>query len=168
MKKAFDIQSLRGLASLAVLLSALLLPGCNETVTNIPGTGRAVVLLTVEPNPVPGVQNLLTGSVTASYEVRVQELSGNTGGTIRFITSTVFDPESGVQTTVNFFDSSDLKVFVGTDRLEPGGELLLTQTTSYVLPNLRVEASMTVSIQVEDDRGLVANYSILVPIVAPE
>jgi hypothetical protein len=168
MKKALDNQVTRwrGLSSVAVLLAALVLPACDDTVT-VPGTGRAVIFVTVEPNPVVGVQNTLTGSVTASYEVRVREVGG-TGGTIRFINSTVFDPETGVQYANSFFDSSDLKVFIGTDRIEPEGEVSLTQTVSYTLPEFRVPASMTVSAQVEDDRGLVVNHSILVSIVPPE
>jgi hypothetical protein len=170
MKKVFDIQGprWRGLTPVAVLLAALLLPGCNDTVTNVPGTGRAVIVATVDPAPVVGVQNTLTGYVTAAYEVRIQELSGTTGGTIRFINATVFDPDTGLQVAVNFYDSSDLTVFVGTDRIDPGGQFTMAQTTSYALPDFRVDATMTVNVQLEDDRGIVVNYSTLVHIIPPE
>jgi hypothetical protein len=169
MKKAFDVQGplRRGLVSGVAILAALVLPACNDNVTNIPGTGRAVIVMAVDPNPVPGVQNTLTGSVTATYEVQVRELAG-TGGTVRFINSTVFDPDTGIQVASSFLDSSDLQVFVGTDRIEPGGELLISQTTTYTLPDFQVPASLTVAVQVEDDRGIVVNYSILVDVVVPE
>jgi hypothetical protein len=168
MKKTLDIRgtSWRGPALVALVLAALL-PACDDTVTNTPGTGRSVILVTVEPNPVIGTQNALTGSVSAAYVVRIREVGG-TGGTINFVTSTVFEPESGVQVAVNFFDSADLKVFVGTDRIEAEGELEVTQTTNYTLPDFRVPANMTVNVQVQGDRGLVVNQSTLVPIVPAE
>ncbi|MGD8895870.1 MAG: hypothetical protein PVJ73_07530 [Acidobacteriota bacterium] len=149
-----------------VLLGALLLPACNDTSTNIPDVARGVIDVTVEPNPVIGLQNILTGSVSASYIVKLRELNG-LGGEIQFINSTVFDPETGLQVATDYYDSASLVVFVGTSRIEPLGEMDVTKSASYVLPDLRVDADLVVAVQFLDDRGNLFNRSILVRVVTP-
>ncbi len=155
----------RGLGLTAVLLGAFFLPSCGDTTTNLPGAARAAMVVSVTPNPVIGVQQL-TGSVSAGYVVNVREVAG-LGGEIQFVNSTVFDPETGRQAAVNYFDSADLVVFVGTNRIEAQGELDITQTANYSLPDFRVNADLTVAVQLLDDRGSVVNQSILVPIIPP-
>jgi hypothetical protein len=157
----------RGLGLTAVLLAALLLPACGDDTSNLPDVPRAVIFVEVEPNPVVGTQNFLTGSVSAAYVVKITELAG-LGATINFINSIVFDPETGLQVSNDYYDSANLKVFVGTDRIEPGGELDVTRTASYTLPDFRVNADLTVSVQVLDDQGNLINYSTLVRVVPPE
>jgi hypothetical protein len=120
----------------------------------------------VVPNPVIGAQDPFTGSVSAAYVVNVREVAG-LGGEIQFVNSTVFDPETGIQVTGSYFDSAALIVFLGTNRLEAGGELDITQTINYVLPDFRVNADLTVSVQLQDDQGGLVNQSILVPIIPP-
>jgi uncharacterized protein involved in high-affinity Fe2+ transport len=155
-----------------VLLGALLLPACSDTSTNVPGSGQAVIDVTVDPTPIIGAQNTLTGSVSAAYIVKIREVNG-LGGEVQFVNSSVFDPETGVQVATNYFDSASLIVFVGTSRIESGGEMDVTQTVSYVLrspdglPDGRVEAYLTVNVQLVDDRGGLFNRSILVGIVPP-
>ena len=157
----------RGLGLVAALLFALLLPGCSDDSSDVGGAPRATIFVSVVPNPVIGVQNLLTGSVSAAYIVNIRELAG-LGGTVQFVNSTVFDPENGVQVATNYFDSADLKVFVGTDRVEAGGELDVSQSVNYTLPDFRVVADMSVAVQLIDDRGSLINYTALVRIVPPE
>ena len=150
-----------------ILLTALILPSCgNDSSTGLPPVQRALIFVTVDPNPVVGIQNTLTGSVSAAYVVKIQELAG-LGGEVLSVTSTVFDPLNGLQVTVTFFDSDALTVFEGTSRIDPGGELDVTQTTAYLLSQARVEADLTVSVQFQDDRGTVSVSSILVHIVPP-
>jgi hypothetical protein len=156
----------RGLGLPVIVLAAILLPACNDS-TTIPNIPRAVIVVTVEPKPVIGAQNILTGSVSAAYVVQIRELAG-LGATITFINSTVFDPETGLQVSTNFYDSADLKVFIGTDRIEPSGELDVTQTASYTLPDFRVNADLTANVQAIDDQGNLINYSTLVRVVPPE
>ncbi len=148
-----------------ILIAACVLPSCgNDNGTGLPPVQRSVIFVSVEPNPVIGTQNVLTGAVNAAYVVRIRELAG-LGGEIRSIISTVFDPETGIQVAVTFFDDSSLKVFEGESRIEPGGEAEIRQTTSYILPDFRLEADLTVTVQFQDDRGSVINQSLLVPIV---
>lgn len=158
---------LRGFALVAALLIALVLPGCSDDSSDVGGAPRAAIFVSLVPNPVIGVQNLLTGAVSAAYIVEIRELAG-LGGTVQFVSSTVFDPESGVQVATNYFDSADLKVFVGTDRVEANGELDVSQSVNYALPDFRVNADMTVAVQMIDDRGSLINHSTLVRIVPPE
>jgi hypothetical protein len=168
MKNMLDSRgpSWRGLGLTAVLLAALLIPACSDNTTSIPDVPRAVILVAVAPNPVIGVQNVLTGAVSAAYIVQIRELAG-LGGTVNFVSSTAFDPDTGIQVATNYFDSADLKVFVGTDQIEPNGELDVSQTTNYVLPDFQVPADLTVSVQVTDDRGTLINQSTFVRIIPP-
>jgi len=155
----------RGLGLAFILLAASLLPSCNDSVSNVPGVVRAGLFVFVEPNPVIGTQDLV-GSVSAAFVVKIQELNG-LGGTIQFVNSTVFDPETGLQVAITYWDSADLIVFVGTDRVDALGLLEFTQTTSYVLSDFRVDANLTINVQLVDDNGNVINVSFLAPIVPP-
>jgi hypothetical protein len=157
----------RGFGLAAALLIATLLPACNDTTTNLPDIPRSIIVVTVEPSPVIGLQNILTGAVSAAYVVKIEERAG-LGGTVQFVKGTIFDPESGFQVAVTFYDSSDLKVFVGSDRIDPQSTLDVTQTASYILSDYRVSAELSVSVQILDDQGTLINQSILVPIVPPE
>jgi hypothetical protein len=154
----------RDLGLAFVVLAASLLPACNDTVSNVPGVLRAFTIVTVEPNPVIGNQDFLTGAVNATYRIKIQEING-LGGQVQFINSTAFDPETGVQVAVTYWDSPDLLVFVGKDRIDAQGELEVTQTVNYILPDGRVEADLTVAVQFVDDNGNTTNQSLLVRIV---
>lgn len=154
----------RNLGLAFVLFAASLLPACNDNVSNLPGVTQGRILVTVTPNPVLGTQDQLLGSVSAAFFIKVQEING-LGGNIRFVNSTVFDPVTGLQAAATYWDSADLIVFVGTDRVDAQTELEFTQTTSYVLSDLRVDANLTVNVQFVDDNGYLTNESILVPIV---
>lgn len=157
----------RGFGLTAALLIAALLPACNDTTTNLPDIPRSIIVVTVEPNPVIGLQNLLTGAVSAAYVVKIEERAG-LGGTVQFVKGTVFDPETGLQVAVTFFDSSDLKVFVGSDKIDPQSTLDVPQTANYILSDFRVPAELTVSVQILDDQGTLINQSLLAQIVPPE
>jgi hypothetical protein len=156
----------RNLGLALVLFTASLLPGCNDTVSNTPGVVRSRIIVTVTPNPVIGSQDPLVGSVSAAFVIKIQESNG-LGGNLQFVNSTVFDPETGLQVGVTYWDSADLIVFVGTDRVDAQSELEITQTASYVLTDFRVDADLTVNVQLVDDNGNLTNQSVLVPIVPP-
>jgi hypothetical protein len=145
-----------------VLATALLVPACGGGTTTPTGTA-AVITVTVDPNPVPPSQNLLTGAVSVGYKVLITETNGG-GGEVLFVSSQIFDPATGAQVALTYFDSSDLVVFVGSKKIEPKGTLTVPQTATYVLPNLTAAANMTVNIQVQGEQGALINKSILVKI----
>lgn len=157
----------RGLFALAALPALFGFVACGGSNSpSLPDVASGRVLLTVTPNPVVGSQSPLTGTVSLSFVINVQEVNG-LGGTLQAVSSAVFDPADGRQYAVNYFDSNDLKVFVGTDRIDPLGSLDITQSVNYVLPNLAVEANLVVTVQFLDDRGSLQNQSLLVQVVAP-
>jgi hypothetical protein len=156
----------RRIPLLLVTSLALALPGCSSSTPTIGSGSIARIQVTVDPNPITGTQNPLTSAVTATYKVMITETAG-LGGTVNFVSSAVYDPATGLQVAINYFDSSDLVVFVGTSRLEANGTLTVPQTISYVLPNLTINATLTVAAQLTDDRGSIVNASVLVPINAP-
>jgi len=146
------------------LAGALLLPACgNDNVTLPDGAARAIIQVTVDPNPVPGSQNPLTGVVSVGYKVVITEVNG-LGGEMIFVSSQIYDPETGLQVALNYFDGADLVVFVGSKRVEALGTLTVPQTSSYVLPDFRLPGLLAVNVQMKDDRGNLLNQSVLVKI----
>jgi hypothetical protein len=155
--------SLRPLALL--LAGALLATGCEDDSVTLPGEGaaRAIIEVTVDPNPVPGSQNPLTGAVSVGYNVTITEVNG-LGGELLFVSSQIYDPETGLQVALNYFDGADLVVFVGSKRVEALDKLVVPQTSSYILPDFRKPAQLAVNVQMKDDRGNLLNQSVLVKI----
>jgi hypothetical protein len=145
-----------------VLAAALLAPACGGSTTG-PSGSRAVVSITVDPNPVPVSQSPLTGVVSVGYKVVITETNGGSGEVL-FVSSQIYDPETGTQVSLTYFDSSDLVVFVGSKKIEPLGTLIVPQTASYVLPDYRTAAQMTINVQIKDDQGTLLNQSVLVKI----
>jgi len=145
-----------------VLAAALLAPACGGGVTG-PSGSRAVIAVTVDPNPVPVSQSPLTGVVSVGYKVVITETNGGSGEVL-FVSSQIYDPETGAQVALTYFDSSDLVVFVGSKKIEPLGTLTVPQTSSYILPDFRTAAQMTVNVQVQSDQGALINQSVLVKI----
>jgi hypothetical protein len=144
------------------LAAALVLPACGGGTTTPSGT-RAVLTLTVDPNPVPASQSPLTGVVSVGYKIVITETNGGSGEVV-FVSSQIFDPETGAQVSLTYFDSSDLVVFVGSKTIEPNGTLIVPQTASYILPDYRTAASLTVNIQVQGEQGVLINQSVLAKI----
>lgn len=146
-----------------VLLAALLAPACGNDTGTIPDVSRAVIQVTVDPSPVPPSQSSLTGAVSIGYRVTITETNG-LGGTVQFVSAQIYDPETGLQVALTYFDSADLVVFVGSKRVEPLGTLVVPQTSSYILPDLRTAALLAVNVQMKDDRENLINQSVLVKI----
>ena len=114
----------------------------------------------------PPSQNVLTGAVSIGYRVTIQELNG-LGGEILFVSAQIYDPQTGLLVSLTYFDSADLIVFVGEKRIEPGGTLVVPQTTSYFLPDFRVNALLAINVQMKDDRDNLINQSVLVKVEPP-
>jgi hypothetical protein len=146
-----------------VLLSALLLPACGDDTPTDSTVPRAAIGISVDPAPVPPAQNTLTGTVSIGYRVTITELNG-LGGELQFVASQVFDPETGLLANLSYFDGADLVVFVGKKRLDPGGSLVVPQTMSYLLPDFRTKATLTINVQLKDDHDNVINQSVLVKV----
>ena len=147
----------------ALALAAALLPGCgnnNNTITSIP---RAALTVAVDPAPVPPSQNVLTGVVSIGYKIHITETAG-LGGTMQFVSSSVYDPATGALLSLTYFDGDDLVVFVGTKRINPGETLTVPQTMSYALPDLSKNATLVVNAQMLDDRDNIINQSVLVKV----
>ena len=146
-----------------LLVAALLAPACGGNNVTIPDVSRAIISIAVDPTPVPGSQNPLTGAVSVAFKVVITELNG-LGGEVVFVSSQVYDPATGQPVALSYFDSADMIVFVGTKRIEPLGTLTVPQTASYVLPDFSIPAQLVVNVQVKDERSNLLNQSVLVKI----
>jgi hypothetical protein len=155
----------RRLALIALLLTAVVAPACDSStiLTNPGDILRSTIVVAVDPNPVPAVVNPISLVVSGTYKVTVSETAG-LGGEVVFVHSTVFDPVTGAQVAVNYYDGTDLVVFVGSKRIEAKQSLAIPQTVSYVLPDLRKAATLTVAVQFKDDRGNLINQSLQVKV----
>ena len=149
--------------SLLLLAGALLAPGCGNNNVTIPDVTRAVIDISVSPNPAVGTQNPLTGGVTAPYQITITETNG-LGGDVTFVSAAVYDPVSGKQVALNYSDGADLVVYVGSKHLDPLGTLVVPQTANYVLADFSKAAQLSVSVQLVDDRKNLVMTSVLVKI----
>ena len=145
------------------LLAALLLPACGDDTPTNPGAARAAIGITVDPTPVPPAQNTLTGTVSIGYRITITELNG-LGGELQFVSSQVYDPETGLLAGLTYFDGADLIVFVGKKTIDPGGTLVVPQTQSYLLPDFRTKALLAINVQMKDAKDNVINQSVLVKV----
>ena len=147
----------------ALLAGALLAPACGNDNITLPDVTRAVLSITVDPNPILGTQNELTLSVSATYTITITEMAG-LGGEVLFVSAAVFEPSTGQQVALTYYDGSDLVVYHGSKRLEPLGQLVLAQTASYTLSDYSKPANLVVSVQLKDDRTNLIYTSLLVKI----
>jgi hypothetical protein len=153
----------RAALALCALAAVVSLPSCSNDTGTLPNVATAIVRLSVDPNPVPGVQNPLTGSVSATYRITLAELNG-LGCTVDFVSSSVLDPTTGQQVVLTYYDSADLKVFVGSDRLDPNGTLIVPHSVTYTLGDLSKATNISVTAQVRDDRDNLHYQTLLVPV----
>jgi hypothetical protein len=151
-------------ALLAVLLAgALLAPACGNDNVTLPDVTRAAIAITVDPNPIPGTQDEITLGVSAAYKVTITETAG-LGGEVMFVSAAAYEPSTGRQVALNYYDSADLLVYQGSKRIEPLGQIELSQTTSYTLSDYSKPADLVVTVQVKDDRTNLIYTSLLVKI----
>ena len=152
--------------SRAVIALTAILPfaSCGSSPTT-PSTGiAAIVTLTVTPNPITSViTNTLGPTYTATWTTTMTE-SGGVGGLVTLVQATVFDDATGKQVASTSYDSNDLLVFVGKNRLEASGILQVPLQVSYGLTTLNRAATLTIFTTVKDDKGFTANSSLLVKI----
>jgi hypothetical protein len=151
--------------SALILVLALALPSCSSNTPSTPsGVLRAVLALTVTPNPVK--TNLSSAPVlVVQYTVKVAETAG-LGGEVQYVNGTIFNQATGATIAFSSYDTSDILVFVGSKRLEAGKSIDVPQQLNFVLPTgtTSINAVLTVAVQVKDDRGNFVNQSILVPV----
>jgi hypothetical protein len=145
------------------LAAALLLPACGEDEIPTGTATNAILSVTVDPTPIPPSFNTLTGVVSIGYRIVITEING-LGGEVLFVSAQVYDPETGQQRSLSYFDGADLIVFVGEKRVEAFGTLEVPQTTSYTLPDARINALLAVNVQLRDDRDNLLNQSVLVKV----
>jgi len=150
-------------ALVVLLAAALLAPACGNNNITVPDVTRAVLDVSVAPNPVAGIQNPLTAAVSAQYTITIKETNG-LGGEVVFVSAAVYEPSTGKQVGFTYNDGADLVVYVGSKRIEPLGTLVIPQTTSYTLSDLTKPANLVVSVQLKDDRTNLINSSLLVKI----
>jgi hypothetical protein len=147
----------------ALLAGALLAPACGNDNVTLPDVTRAALDVAVEPNPVIATQDELTLSVSAAYKVTITEVNG-LGGEVQFVSASVFEPATGRQVALSYYDSTDLVVYQGSKRIEPLGQLVLQQGTSYTLSDYSKPADLVVTVQMKDDRTNLIYTSLLVKI----
>jgi hypothetical protein len=138
------------------------LASCGSSPTT-PSTGAiAVVTLTAKPDPIVSViTNTFGPTYTATWTLTMTE-SGAVGGTVQLMRASVFDNATGKLVAATNYDSNDLLVFVGKNRLEASGTLDVPLQVSYILSTLDRSATLTLFTTVKDDRGNSVDSSLLV------
>lgn len=122
-------------------------PSCFQDSRSLPLASQNALSI----SRVPVSQSPLTGVVSVGYKIVITETNGGSGELL-FVSSQIYDPETGQQVALNYFDGADLIVFVGTKKVEPLATLEVAQTLSYVLPDFRTAAQLTVNVQMKDEQ----------------
>jgi hypothetical protein len=155
---------LRRPPALLLFLAAVAIPACNGTGNpTIPNINRSALTVTVEPNPVIGSLNALTGVVNVNFTVKIQETAG-LGGEVVSLSAQIFDPTTGAPVALTYYDSADMLVFAGTKTLAAAGSISVALNSTYTLADKTAPATMTVTVQVKDDRANLVIQSLLVKI----
>jgi hypothetical protein len=142
-------------------LAFAVLPGCSNSSPSVPdGVLRSQIVLSVTPSPLVPV-TATPPFYSLRYSVKISEANG-LGGEIQYVNGTVFDDVSGLTVGVNNYDSSDILVFVGSQRIDANGSRDVNQQIDYALPGGSTKAILTVNVQFKDDRGNFVTQSILV------
>lgn len=147
-------------ASLAVAAS-----GCGDDPVTPTGVARAAITVTASPSPIAAVQtSVVPPTFFVMWTVNIQETAGQ-GGEVQEVKASLFDDVTGVLVSVVTFDSDDLTVFVGENRIEANGMLAVPQQLSYLLPDGRHTANLIITVRFLDDRGNNIDQAVLVKIV---
>ena len=149
-----------------VLAAALIAPACGSSTPNPTAVARAVITVTVDPNPVAAVASTRIGTTfSARFKVVITETAGQ-GGEVQSVKTTLFDELSGAVVGSVFYDSADLVVFVGAKRVEANGTLTVPIQIDYAIPNdVTAKAARLVAVvDLKDDKGNAVSGSILVKV----
>jgi hypothetical protein len=151
----------------ALLCAAALVaaPGCHSSSPTAPtGVVTAVLVLSVNPNPLKGtITNTLGPVYTTQWTLKIQETAG-LGGLVQQVKASIYDDTTGILVSTTLFDDKDLIVFVGTNRIEPKGSMEVPQQMSYTLSANQTAATLTLDVQFKDDKGIAHEPSFLVKI----
>jgi hypothetical protein len=149
--------------TLPVLAALLGLAACETGTPTLPAIPSAQISVSIDPSPIEASQNDATKAVTARFDVKLEELAG-LGGDVVSVNAAAFDPATGAQVALVYFDDADLVVFVGSKRLEALGTLVVPETLSYLLTDGSKETNAVVTVQVRDDRQNLLTRSVMAKI----
>jgi hypothetical protein len=125
----------------------------------------AVLTVTVSPNPivataVPGSSQLL-----AVFSLTIKESAG-LGANVDFVTATLTDPSNGAQLNTINFGASNILVRAGTNRVAGKGTLSIDNIGATYTPGpVGRQATMTITVQMEDQAGHTSAQALTVPVV---
>jgi hypothetical protein len=138
--------------------------GCSDGPVTPTGVPRAVIAVTVTPNPIAAVETSVVPPVFfVMWTVNIQETAGQ-GGEVQEVRASLFDDVTGALVAVITYDSDDLTVFVGENRVEANGTLNVPQQLSYTLPDGRHVANLAITVKLRDDNGNDIDQAFLVKI----
>ena len=140
--------------------------GCHSSSPTTPtSVVRAVLVLSVTPNPVTATITNVVGPVyTTQWTTKIQETAG-LGGFVQQVKASIYDNATGILVSTTVFDDKDLIVFVGTNRIDPNGSIEVPQQVSYQLSVNQSEATLTVDVTFKDDKGFTQEPSFLAKII---
>ena len=157
-----SVRTRRLFAAAAILLAT----SCGNNGSSPTGVLRAVISVTTDPNPIPAVASSRVGAAfSARYKVVIKELAGQ-GGEVQAVNSTLYDEVTGLIVGLVNYDSSDLIVFVGKNRVEANGTLEIPIQIDYLIPSDSTlkAARLQVLVNVKDDRDNAVSSSVLVKV----
>lgn len=137
----------------------------NETVPEAPTAPQpsARPTIFVFPNPVLVLRDARDPTSRVAYwTVQVIESAG-VGGSFTFVNATLRDADSGAPVEPQGFlsmDAAEIRKRTGTDRIAPGGTLVVNQSLAYASHG--AGGTLAVAVQIVDDNGNVVGASVTV------
>jgi hypothetical protein len=124
---------------------------------------QARLTVFVLPNPVIVLKDARDPtSRVAGWTVQVIESAG-VGGAFTFVNATLRDADSGAPVEPQGFlsmDAAEIRKRTGTDRIAPGGTLVVNQSLAYASHG--AGGTLAVAVQIVDDNGNVVGASVTV------
>jgi hypothetical protein len=125
----------------------------------------AALTVTVSPNPIVATAVPGSAQLLAAFSLTIKESAG-LGANVDFVNVTLADPSNGAQLNAVNLGASNIIARVGTNRVAGKGTLNIENIGAAYTPSPGArQATMTITVQTQDDAGHTSTQSLTVPVV---
>lgn len=130
-----------------------------------PSPVRAQWNVTASPSPIIAGGGGYGYQYSADFTVTVKETSGGVGGNVNFVNATIRNDTTGVELGTINFSATEIIDQAGSNHVAARGTLNIPLGFYYTLAWGGRQATLTIAIQLADDRGNVTNRSLELKVI---